>query len=414
MGKPDTKERLVIVGAGHAGASLAGQLRQLGYGGSITLLGQESSPPYLRPPLSKAWLKGEAQEQDLLLRAPDFYAEQDIDLRLNCTAQSLDLHSRLLRCVDGSTVAFDQLVIATGARARELDLPGRGLAGVHYLRELGHAQSLQQALSKARRLAIVGGGFIGLEVAATARALGVEVLVLEQQPRLLARVASEPLSAYLEQLHRSRGVVLEQGVQVQALLGEDAVRGVRLADGRELQADVVLIGVGSMPNTELLQQAGLECRAGIPVDDCARSPWTPVYAIGDVTLRPSANGAWRRLESVPSALEQARQLAQHLCGLPVGEPDVPWFWSDQYEAKLQMAGLAPPGAQTHVLGDVQAGKFCVLHLDGARLLAAECVNAPADFMQARKAIAQGRELDLDKLSAGVAVKLAAVLAAVPA
>lgn len=404
--------RLVIVGAGHAGGSLAGQLRQQGYRGPIVLLGRESSPPYMRPPLSKAWLKGEAQEQDLLLRAPAFYAEQDIDLRLGCAVQDLSLQDRRLRCADGSEVAFDHLVLATGARARELDLPGRELQGVHLLRELGHARALKQALAGARRLAIVGGGFIGLEVAATARALGVEAVVLEQQSRLLSRLASATLSDHLAHLHRSRGVAVELGVQVQAMLGETAVRGVRLGDGRELEADVVLVGVGSAPNTELLQRAGLDCADGIPVDESARSPWPRVYAIGDVSVRTLADGARRRLESVPSALEQARQLALHLCGRPPAEPDVPWFWSDQYEAKLQMAGLAGAGARTHVLGDVRQGRFCVLHLQGARLQAVECVNAPADFMQARKAIAQGRELDLDKLDG--AGKLAAALAAMPA
>lgn len=404
---------LVIVGAGHAGGSLAAQLRQQGYCGPITLLGQETSPPYMRPPLSKAWLKGEAQEQDLMLRAPAFYAEQNIDLRLGCAAQDIDLKERKLHCTNGSGIAFDQLVIATGARARELDLPGRNLPGVHQLRELGHARALKQAISTTRHLVIVGGGFIGLEVAATARTLGVQVTVLEQQPRLLSRLASDTLSDYLAQLHRSRNVMLELGVQVQAFTGDSKVQSVQLADGRKLEADAVLIGVGSIPNTDLLQRAGLDCAAGIPVDEASRSPWPHVFAIGDVSIRPMSDGSCRRLESVPSALEQARQLALHLCDKPLAEPDTPWFWSDQYEAKLQMAGLVGADSHTYVLGDPHHGKFSVLHLNGSLLQAIECVNAPADFMQARKVIAQGRELDLGKLTAGV-TKLSSALAAVPA
>lgn len=403
------EDHIVIVGAGHAGGSLAGLLRENGHTGSITLLGNESNPPYMRPPLSKAWLKDEAEATDLYLRAPHFYEDQDISLVLNSDVKNIDLSSRQIFCTNQTAVSFDQLVIATGARARRLQLPGDGLAGVHYLRDMHDAQSLKESLKKTRHLIIVGGGFIGLEVAASARALNIDVTVLEQQPRLLSRVASTALSDYLTQVHQDQGVNIKVNANIEALLGDDHVNAVRLTNGEKLDADLVLIGVGSIPNVDLLQQAGLDCANGIAVDDLCRSVWPNIYAIGDVSARllPGENQK-RRLESVPSALEQARQLALHLCGKPTPTSATPWFWSDQYNSKVQIAGFIPTHTQTHVLKPSEQEKLTVLHLDGDQLVAAECVNAPADFMMARRAIAQGTKIDLEKLNNG-ALTLASVL-----
>lgn len=403
------ENHIVIVGAGHAGGSLAGLLRENGHTGAITLLGKESNPPYMRPPLSKAWLKDEAQETDLYIRGPSFYDDQDIRLMLNSDVQTIDLETRQVLCNDQAPLSFDHLVIATGASARRLELPGHDLRGVHYLRDMHDAQSLKENLTKANHLVIIGGGFIGLEVAASARALGVKVTVIEQQSRLLSRVASTALSEYLTQLHQAQGVTIELNAHVEKLLGVDQITGVRLNNGNELSADLVLIGVGSVPNVELLKQAGADCTTGIVVDDQCRSAWPNIYAIGDVSARLLSDGKEnRRLESVPSALEQARQLAMHLCGKPIPNSAAPWFWSDQYNSKVQIVGLMPTQAQIHVLAQPDSGKLTVLHLNGNQLLAAECVNAPADFMMARKAIEQGTAIDLEKLHNG-ASKVSSIL-----
>ncbi|MBK1658306.1 NAD(P)/FAD-dependent oxidoreductase [Paracraurococcus ruber] len=392
--------RIVIAGAGHAGGSAAAFLRQYGWKGGITLVGEEANAPYQRPPLSKAWLKGEATAESLALRPARFYAQQNIELRLGTRLEVLDRAAKRLVLSDGTALGYDRLILALGARPRALPLPGADLAGVLALRGTIDADALQAALKPGARLAVIGGGYIGLEVAASARALGAGAVVIEREARVLARVAGADLSAFLERAHRARGVEIVTGAQVQAIEGQDgAARAVLLQDGTRIPADTVLVGIGAMPNLELAREAGLDCGAGIVVDLAARTSDPAIYAIGDCTQRPlPLYDRAGRLESVPNAIEQAKQAAADLCGRPPPPPEVPWFWSDQFELRLQMAGLAFDARETVVRGDMAADSFAVFHLDAAqRVLAVEAVNAPTDFMAGRLLVAKQARVAPDLL-----------------
>lgn len=391
---------VVIVGAGHAGGSAAAFLRQFGFAGAITLVGEEPLAPYQRPPLSKAWLKGEVGGEDLLLKPAAWYAANGVDLRLGATAVALDPAAGRLRLSDGEEVAFDAAVLATGARARALPIPGADARSVLALRTAADAETLRSGLGPGRRLAVIGGGYVGLEAAASARALGAEVVVLERAERLLARVACEELSTFYLDLHRDRGVRFELSADVRALeVADGGVTGVRLGDGRVLPCDVALVGVGAQPNDELARAAGLDCDDGVLVDAQARTSHPRVWAAGDVTRRPLAHYDRRhRLESVPNALEQARQAAAAIVGRPAPPPEVPWFWSDQYEVKLQIAGLPLDCDARVVRGDRRGSSFAVFHLNAGRLRAVEAVNAPAEFLAGRQLIARGLALDAARLA----------------
>lgn len=383
--------RIVIAGAGHAGGSAAAFLRQYGWKGGITLVGEEPNAPYQRPPLSKAWLKGEATAESLALRPARFYAQQNIELRLGTRVTGLDRAAKQVTLSDGGTLPYDRLILALGARPRALPLPGADLAGVLALRGTADADALQAALRPGTRLAVIGGGYIGLEVAASARALGAEAVVIEREARVLARVAGGTLSAFLEREHRARGVEIVTGAQVRAIEGADGVaRAVLLADGTRIPCDTVLVGIGAMPNAEIAQEAGLDCAGGVMVDLAARTSDPSIYAIGDMTHRPlPLYGRSGRLESVPNAIEQAKQAAADICGRPPPPPEVPWFWSDQFDLRLQMAGLAFEAHETVVRGDTAGPGFAVFHLDAEhRVLAVEAVNAPADFMAGRMLVAR--------------------------
>jgi 3-phenylpropionate/trans-cinnamate dioxygenase ferredoxin reductase subunit len=392
---------IVIVGAGHAGGSAAALLRQYGYTGGITLLGEEPLPPYQRPPLSKAWLKGEVGSDDLLLRPAAFYADKQIDLRVSTQVVSIDPHARRVALAGGESIAYDALILATGSRLRKLVAPGADLPGVLELRTAADGDRIRAALRPGARLAVVGGGYVGLEVAASARALGAEVVVLEREPRLLARVASTELSAYFAQLHRSHGVRIELGADLTGFDARDGrVAGVRLRDGRQFECDVAVVGIGALANEALASAAGIACQDGIVVDECARTSQEGVYAIGDCTRRPVPRYARAlRLESVPNALEQAKQAAAHVCAKPVVKPEVPWFWSDQYDVRLQIVGMAFDVAHTVVRGDVTAGRFAVFHLgaDGA-LQAVEAVNSPPEFVAGKMLVAAGKVIDPARLA----------------
>ena len=313
---------VVILGAGHAGGTAAALLRQYGHAGPITMVGDEPIPPYQRPPLSKAWLKGEADADSLALKPLEFYAEQNIDFRPNLRAVKLARSDKVVTLSDGSTVPYDILIIATGMRAIRLPIEGADLAGVLTLRTAADAEAIKAALGPGKRLAIVGGGYIGLEVAASARALGAEAVVIEREARILARSACEPLSNFFYGYHVDRGVQFLLGASVAGFVGENGrVTGVRLADGRVEPCDLVLLGVGAIPNDEIARDAGLECARGIVVDLEARTADPSVFAIGDVTHRPMPHyGRMFGPESVPSALEQAKQAASAITGRPAPSP----------------------------------------------------------------------------------------------
>lgn len=388
--------RVVIVGAGHAGGSAAALLRQYGFEGEIVLLGEEPIAPYQRPPLSKAWLKGEADSESLLLRPVEFYAEHGIDWRPNVRVTGVDRGRKVVRLGDGTELTWDSLILATGSQAHRLPIPGADDPRVLELRTAADADRLKAALQPGRRLIIVGAGYVGLEVAASARALGCEAVVLEREARVLARVASEPLSRFFEHLHRERGVDIRTGAEVAAI--EDA-RRVVLKDGTVLEGDAVLVGVGARACDELAVEAGLACDGGIVVDDEARTADPAVFAIGDCTRRPwplyDTSG---RLESVPNALEQAKQAAAAIAGHAPPTPEVPWFWSDQYELKLQIAGLPVGTDRLIVRGDPGEAKFAVFHMAGDVIRAVEAVNAGPEFMAGKMFIAQKKPVDPAKLA----------------
>jgi 3-phenylpropionate/trans-cinnamate dioxygenase ferredoxin reductase subunit len=399
--------KVLIIGAGHAGGSVAAFLRQYGHEGPIVLAGEEDAPPYQRPPLSKAWLKGEADLDRLLLRPLSFYGEQAIDFRPSTVAVSIDPEGKTVAFHDGSSEGYDILVLATGSTARKLPVPGGDHPDLLELRTLKDAERLKAVLGPGRRLAVVGGGYVGLEAAASARALGAEAVVIERAPRVLARVASEALSAFFTEQHRARGVEILTGAEVVAVARD----GVTLADGTVVRADAVLVGVGALACDGLPRSAGLRCDDGVVVDDQARTSDPAIFAVGDMTRRPIPvhGGVHHRLESVPNALEQAKQAAAAIVGRPGPAPEVPWFWSDQYEYKLQIAGLPFEADRQVVRGDLGAGSFAVFHLAGDRIVCVEAVNAPPEFMAGKQLIAKGTPVDLDKL-ADIAVSMKAVAA----
>ncbi len=396
----DPKAKVVIVGAGHAGGSAAAFLRQYGHEGPIVLIGEEPLLPYQRPPLSKAWLKGEADADSLALKPQEWYAEANVALRLQGVATSLNRGDRTVTLASGEVITYDFLILATGARARELPIPGADLSGVLALRTAADAEGLKAALGEGKRLAVVGGGYVGLEAAASARALGAEATVIERESRVLARVACETLSTFFQDYHGARGVAFELNANVEAFEGTDGhVTGVRLKGGEVVACDAALVGVGAHPNVELAQDAGLECTGGIVVDLEARTSDPRVFAIGDVAHRPLPLYERQfRLESVPNALEQAKQAAAAIVGRAGPSPEVPWFWSDQYDLKLQIAGLPFDADSTIVRGDVAAAKFAVFHLKGDLVQAVEAVNAPPEFMAGKQLIAKRTPVSKTKLS----------------
>lgn len=396
----DATAHVVILGAGHAGGTAAALLRQYGHEGPITLVGEEPIPPYQRPPLSKAWLKGEADADSLALKPLEFYAEHGIDFRPGVKAVQLKRSDRTVVLSGGSTLAYDVLIIATGARPIALPIPGADLAGVMFLRTAADAEQLKAAVGPGKRLAVVGGGYIGLEVAASGRALGAEVTVLEREPRLLARVACPELSTFFREYHEKHGVTFELGCSVTGFEGEDGrVTGVTLADGRTIACDAAVVGVGAAPNDEIAADAGLETARGVVVDLDARTSDPAVFAIGDVAHRPMPiYDRMFRMESVPNALEQAKQAAAAITGRPRPPGECPWQWSDQYDLKLQIAGYPFDADQIVVRGDPATAKFAVFHLKGSQVQAVEAINAPPEFMMGKQLIANRKPVDPARLA----------------
>ena len=392
---------VVIVGAGHAGGSAVALLRQYGYDGAITLVGAEPIAPYQRPPLSKAWLKGEADAEALMLRPESFYTENNITLLLSAVVERIDRNARQVVWARGGVVAYETLILATGARARRIPLPGLELDGVMELRTAADADGLKAALGPGKRLAVIGGGYIGLEAAASARAVGAEVVVIEREARVLARVACEALSSFFQDYHHQHGVHFILGAGVEAIVGADGrAAAVKLAGDTLVEADAFLVGVGAVPNQELAEAAGLHCSDGIVVDLEARTSDPAIFAIGDCTRRPMPiyGGRMHRLESVPNALEQAKQAASAITGRAPPAGEVPWFWSDQYDLKLQIAGLPFEATQIVIRGEPSSAKFAVYHLDAENhVQAVEAINAGPEFMGGRLLIGQRKAVVLDKL-----------------
>ncbi|MGY4281598.1 3-phenylpropionate/trans-cinnamate dioxygenase ferredoxin reductase subunit [Bradyrhizobium sp. LM2.7] len=392
--------RVLIVGAGHAGGTAAALLRQYGHEGPITLVGEEPIPPYQRPPLSKAWLKGEVDAASLALKPPEYYAKTDIDFRADVRVLKLRRKHGLAVLSDSSAAEYDHLILATGARAIALPIRGRELKGVMFLRTAADADQLKAAIGPDKTLAVVGGGYIGLEVAASARALGAHVIVLEKEDRLLARVACKALSDFFQGYHEKQGVNFELACSILGFEGADGrVTGVKLADGRVIPCQAVVVGVGAHPNDEIARAAGLECDRGVVVDLDARSVTDQnIFAIGDVARRPMPiYGRMFRMESVPNALEQAKQAAAAITGRPRPLGECPWQWSDQYDLKLQIAGYAFDADEILVRGDPATAKFAIFHLKDDQIQSVEAINAPLEFMVSKTFILERRPVSKTKL-----------------
>ncbi len=386
---------IVIIGAGQAGVQTAEALRSSGYEGSITMLGDEADGPYHRPPLSKAWLAGDMEAAQLVMRAPEMLARKHIELRTGVTVTGIDRAAKRVLLADGTTLAYSGLLLATGSTPRRLPLPGGDAAGVLALRSKGDANAMAERMAlcieKNLPVVVIGGGFIGLEVAATARKKGLAVTVLEAAPRLLGRVLAPKLSDWYAELHRSHGVNLVFDARIAALnVGADgAVTGVQMADGTVHPAGLVVVGIGVNANDQLALAAGLECDRGIVVDGCGRTSDPAIVAAGDCTARRLPDGSLLRLESVQNATEQGKSAAAALLGQDRPFTATPWFWSDQYDKKLQMAGLSTGADQWAVRGDMAANSFSVYHFKGEQLLAVDSVNAAKEHLQARKLLDAG-------------------------
>jgi 3-phenylpropionate/trans-cinnamate dioxygenase ferredoxin reductase subunit len=390
-----TSQRVVVVGAGHAGGSLVALLRQGGFDGDIVMIGAEEHLPYHRPPLSKSF--GDSTPVKWL-RDACFYGENGIVTNLGETATEIDRQAKTVRLASGAEVAYDVLVLATGAEPRRLPLPGDGLDGIHTLRTLADAGALREAIADGQSLVIIGGGYVGLEVAAAARGRGVDVTIIEREERVLNRVASPLLSGLLSDHHRAQGTrILTSAEMAGFICDRGRVGGVRLADGTEIGGGFVLVGVGAVPRDTLASAAGLACAGGVVVDDMARTSDPSILAIGDVTNRPVGEGATAvgrmRLESIPSAIEQAKQAAAGILGSPRDPLDVPWFWSDQFDLKIKIAGIVRGNVETVVRGEASSGSYALFHHDAGRLVAAETANAPREFMAAKRILGAGGRID---------------------
>lgn len=385
---------VVVVGAGQAGCQAAASLREHGYGGRLVLIGDEPHLPYQRPPLSKGHVTGQVQRDTLWLHPESFFQHQDIELYLGETVDKIDRDGRWVQLGSGESLPYDHLVLALGARNRPLTVDGADLEGVVSLRTLVEADTLRAQLAAATNVIIVGGGFIGMEIAATAAKLGRAATVIEVADRLMGRVLSNQTSEFLLSAHRSRGLNIELGISVSRIEGRDGlVSGVHTSDGRRLPADLVIVGIGAVPNVELAAAAGLKVDNGIVVDEYLRTEDPDISAVGDCVSCPNrfAGGLAVRLESVQNATAQPRTLAVRLAG---GEPTpydaVPWFWSDQADLKLQIAGLIAGHTSTAVRGSLEGERFSVFCFDEAgALLGVESINRPSDHMAARRLIQSG-------------------------
>ena len=381
---------MLILGAGLAGLTVAETLRAEGYAGPITLAGDEPLGPYHRPPLSKGYLLGDTQEAQLVMRAPELLAKKDITLKVDASATAIDTAARQVRFADGATLPYEGLALCTGSRLRPLPLAGADARGVFGLRSLADSKAIGAALAAAENVVVIGGGFIGLEVAAAARKKGKSVTVLEAADRLMARVVAPLISQCYLDLHAAHGTSVVLGALVAELVVRDgAIAAVRTKDGREFPADLLVVGIGILPNQELALAAGLACEAGIVVDGFSRTSRPEIVAAGDCTARRMPDGSLRRLESVQNATEQAKSAAFALLGKAREFTAAPWFWSDQYDVKLQIAGLATGFDTVVTRGDPATRKFSAFYYQGSRLLAVDSLNQPAEHMAARKLLDQG-------------------------
>ena len=385
---------VVIIGGGHAGGQLAASLRQSKYDGSVTLIGSEKHLPYQRPPLTKEYLRGTFDLDRVHLRNQAFYESKEVQLALGIRVDEVDRQKQLVHLSDGQQVGYNHLVLATGSTPIELPIPGMQAEGVHLLRTIDDVDGIKNATTTPKTVAIIGGGYIGLEAAASLQLAGHTVHVFELEDRLLKRVATEEISEFFDHLHTERGVNLHLQTAVSTIETDSSNQacGVRFGDGESLSCDLVIVGVGIRPNVELAENTGLQVKNGIVVDDhcCTQDPH--IFAIGDCTNHPNPLiGERLRLESVPNAMEQARVAAGNITGGDLVYASYPWFWSDQFELKLQNVGFPSERDESVTRGHVSEKQFAIFHLKQGKLIAADAVNSPRDFMAARQLI--GKSVD---------------------
>lgn len=386
---------VIVIGAGQAGLQTIMSLRQNGYDGGITLIGDEAFLPYQRPPLSKAYLSGKMERERLFLKPDNFFAENDVDVKLNSSVTEIDRTAKTVTLQDGATLGYEKLVIATGSRPRLLDLPGRALDNIFDLRGMADIDAMQPHFIAGKKLVVIGGGYIGLEAAAVAADMGLTVTVLEAAPRLLARVAEPEISAFYDRIHKQHKVSIITESRIEGFAGDGTVSNVKMADGSVIEADLVITGIGILPNIEIAEAAGLDIENGIIVNDLGQTSDADIFAAGDCTFHPNdVLGRTLRLESVPNAIEQGKAVASAICGAPKPYHQVPWFWSDQYDVKLQIAGV-PLQVDNKVLrGDDSSNSFAWFYFTGDKLTGVTAVNRPAEFMAGRMLIEKAAKEDI--------------------
>ena len=389
---------IVIVGAGHAGGQVAASLRQLKYEGPITLIGSERYVPYQRPPLTKEYLRGEQGLDRVTLRPEAFYEKNDVSLMLGREVQSIDRDKKAVVLDGNDSLQYDKVVLATGSSPILPPIPGTDLQGVHLLRTIDDVDAIVEEIESTSNIGIIGGGYIGLEAAASFRHLGLNASVVEMEDRLLKRVATEELAGFYARLHHQNGVDIHLDSQVTEICGDTdgRVESLTVSDGAKLDLNLVIVGVGIRPNTDLAANAGLSVDNGIRVNERCETDDADIYAVGDCTNHPNPLIDRRlRLESVPNAMEQARVAAANIAGTPTTYASFPWFWSDQYELKLQMVGFATDRDETVTRGDRDSNTFADFHLKQGVLVGADAVNSPREFMASRQLC--GKQVDVGKL-----------------
>ena len=391
---------VLIVGAGHAGAQAAIALRQNKFEGTIAMIGDEPEIPYERPPLSKEYFAGEKTFDRILIRPASFWEERTVAMLTGRTVVSVDPAAKTVGTAEGETIGYGSLVWATGGKARKLNCIGHHLPAIHTVRTRADVDQMLTELQGVERVAVIGGGYIGLEAAAVLSKFGKTVTVLEALDRVLARVAGEPLSRFYEAEHRAHGVDVRLGVMVEAIEGDAKATGVVLAGGEVVPADMVIVGIGIVPSIEPLIAAGAEGGNGVKVDAQCRTSLADIYAVGDCALHANgfADGAMIRLESVQNANDQATVAAKTILGIETHYDAVPWFWSNQYDLRLQTVGLSTGFDQAIVRGDTAARSFSIVYLKQGKVIALDCVNATKDYVQGRKLVVEGLSPDPAKLA----------------
>lgn len=390
---------IVIVGASHAAAEAIASLRKFGWNEKIILIGDEDALPYQRPPLSKAYYKDDIEEQKLLIRPESFYEKNDVDVKLSCRVNSINRQAKSIDLSSGETVNYSQLILATGTRARRLEIEGSDLENINYLRTKKDVDGIKSQLKPGSKLLIVGAGYIGLEVAASAVKQDVDVIVFETMDRVLARVTSPLVSEFYQRIHQQEGVKIRLNSSINKFTRNESGLIAHTNDDEEINIDAAIIGIGVIPNTELASEAGLTCENGIVVNEFTQTDDPDIFAIGDCSNHHSIIYDRRiRLESVPNAMEQAKVAAATICKKGQAYNQLPWFWSDQYDVKLQTAGLLQDYDQTVVRGDKTSRKMSVFYLQKGRLIAIDALNSPAEFMLSKKLITNNMSPDVEKLA----------------